>query len=92
VSSVDPKTLDSLVGVYQIVPEFSLTVTREGDQLFMQATKQPKFPVYPESELKYFLKVVDAQITFVKDETGAITHLILHQLGKDQKAQRMPAR
>jgi D-alanyl-D-alanine carboxypeptidase len=91
-TQIDPKILDSLVGEYQIVPAFSMTVTREGDQLFVQATKQPKFPLFPESETKFFLKVVDAQVTFVRDDTGAVTHLILHQLGKDQKAQRMAAR
>jgi hypothetical protein len=90
-AKIDPKILDGLVGVYEIVPAFQMTVTREGDQLYMQATKQPKFPLFPESETKFFLKVVDAQVTFVKDDTGAVAHLILHQLGKEQKARKMPA-
>ena len=29
---------------------------------------------------------MEAEITFVKDEQGRVTHLILHQGGKDQKA------
>ncbi len=90
-ATINPKILDSLVGVYEIVPAFQITVTREGDQMYMQATKQPKFPVFPDSETKFFLKVVDAQVTFVKDDTGAVTHLILHQLGKDQKARKLPS-
>jgi CubicO group peptidase (beta-lactamase class C family) len=89
-AKIDTKILDALVGVYEIVPAFQMTVTREGDQLFVQATKQPKLPLFPESETKFFLKVVDAQVTFAKDDTGAVTHLILHQLGKDQKARRIP--
>ena len=36
-----------------------------------QATGQSKLEVFPESETKYFLKVVDAQLTFVKDERAA---------------------
>ena len=87
---IDSKGLDLLVGVYEIVPAFQMAVTREGDQLYVQATKQPKFPLFPESETKFFLKVVDAQVTFVKDETGAVAHLILHQLGKEQKARKLP--
>ena len=55
-----------------------------------QATGQAKLEVFPESETKFFLKVVDAQITFVRDERGTVIHLILHQGGKDQKAVRMP--
>jgi CubicO group peptidase (beta-lactamase class C family) len=89
VAQVDPKLYDAYVGRYQIAPTFILTVTREGDRLMTQATGQGKFEVFPESETKFFLKVVDAQITFVKDG-GAVTHLVLHQGGKDQKASRMP--
>ena len=36
----------------------------------------------------FFLKIVDAQIEFVKDSTGAVTQLVLHQGGRDQKAPR----
>jgi len=37
----------------------------------------------------FFLKVVDAQIEFFKDTGGAVTHLVLHQGGRDQKAPRI---
>ena len=74
----------------QLAPTFILTVTREGDRLMTQATGQGKLEVFPESETTFFLKVVDAQITFVKDDSGTVTHLILHQGGRDQKATRMP--
>ena len=90
VANVDPKVYDSYVGKYPLSPAFILTVTREGDRLMTQATGQPKLEIFPESETKFFLKVVDAQITFVKDERGVVTHLILHQGGKDQKAPKTP--
>ncbi len=35
-----------------------------------QATAQPRFPIFPESETSFFLKVVDAQLTFEKDGSG----------------------
>lgn len=91
-ANIDPQILDALLGVYEIVPAFRMTVTREGDQLYVQATSQPKLPVFPESETRFFLKVVDAQITFVRDADGAVTSLILHQGGKDQTARRVPER
>ncbi len=46
-------------------------MTVENDQLMTQATGQPKFPMYAEAENKDFLKVVDAQEGFLKDETGS---------------------
>lgn len=60
-----------------------------GDGLYAQATGQSKFQVFPESETKLFYKVVDAQITFVADDTGAITSLILHQNGGNMPASKL---
>ena len=40
---VDPKLFDGYVGHYQLAPNFALTVTREGKQLFVQGTGQAKF-------------------------------------------------
>ena len=38
---------------------------------------------------KFFLKVVDAQVEFFTDASGAVTHLVVHQGGRDQKAARV---
>ena len=90
VAKVDPKIYDAYVGNYQLRPGFVIAVTREGDKLMTQATNQPKFEVFPESETKFFLRVVDAQLTFVKDAaTGKVTHIILHQGGGNQRANRI---
>jgi CubicO group peptidase (beta-lactamase class C family) len=85
---IDPKILDAYVGQYELRPDFIITMTREGDSLMTQATGQPKFELFPESETRFFLKVVEAQVTFVKDDKGTVTHLILHQ-GGDQKAKKI---
>jgi CubicO group peptidase (beta-lactamase class C family) len=85
---VDPKLFDGYVGSYPLAPTFVITVTREQDHLFIQATGQPKFEIFPEGDRDYFLKVVDAQITFVTDSAGKATELILHQGGLDQHARR----
>jgi hypothetical protein len=86
--AVDPKLFDGYAGSYQLAPNFILTVTREGDHLFVQATGQPKAEVFPEGDRDYFYKVVDAQITFVTDSRGRATELILHQ-GGDHPAKRV---
>ena len=86
--NVDPKLFDRYAGKYALTPAFALTVTREGDHLFVQATGQPKFEIFPEGERDFFLKVVDAQITFITDAAGKATELVLHQGGFDQHAKR----
>jgi hypothetical protein len=90
VATVDPKIYDAYVGQYRFTPLFVIAVTRDGDRLMVQATGQPQLEVFPESETKFFLTVVDAQITFERNPAGEVTHLILHQNGVDQKAKRMP--
>lgn len=85
---VDPKIYDAYVGRYELAHNFILTITKMGDRLMAEATGQPQFQLFPESETKFFLKVVDAKITFVKDDKGKVTHLILHQ-GGDQEAKRI---
>ena len=88
--TVDPKIFDGYVGQYQLAPNFILTISREGDQLYAQATDQPKVPIFPESERDFFYKVVDAQITFETDASGRATSLTLHQNGANMPAKRIP--
>lgn len=85
------ETLEVFVGRYAMTPEFILTVTREGDELMVQATGQSKFRVYPESGNRFFYKVVDAQISFTVGKDGSATGLVLHQNGKDMAAERLAA-
>jgi len=89
VAKVDPAIYDAYVGRYELSPTFILTITRDGDRLLSQATNQPQVEIFPESETKFFLRVVDAQISFGQDQTGAVTHLILHQGGRDQTARKV---
>lgn len=87
--AVDPKILEGYVGRYQLTPAFIITVTRDEDRLYEQATGQPKIQIFAESEKEFFLKVVDAQISFKTDVQGRATELILHQGGMDQRAPRV---
>jgi len=47
-----------------------MTITRQGDRLFAQATGQPKAEILPEGEPEFFYEVVDAQVTFETDISG----------------------
>lgn len=80
--TLDAKILETYVGEYELAPTFKIKITHEGNRLFAQATGQARFEAFAEKEGEFFLKVVDAQITFVKDG------LILHQGGIDQEAKR----
>ncbi|HEV2425049.1 MAG TPA: serine hydrolase [Terriglobia bacterium] len=87
--SVDPKVLDAYVGRYQLTPRFIITVTRNQGSLYVQATGQPKFEIFAEAPTEFFLKVVNAQITFVTGPDGHATEMILHQGGANQHLKKI---
>ena len=85
------ETLAKYVGTYEFTPGINLMIRVDGDHLTVQLTGQGQLPMFAESETKFFLKIVDAQVEFVKDASGAVTHAVLHQNGRDQKAVRTSA-
>jgi len=86
--TLSPEILKQYVGTYELAPNFSLAITLENGQLVSQGTNQGKAPMFAESETMFFLKLVDAQIEFVKNEKGEVTNLVLHQNGRDVKGVR----
>jgi hypothetical protein len=86
--SLDSKILDRYVGRYVFSPQFAIAVTREGDKLMTQATNQPKVEIFADTETKFFLKVVDAQIQFLPGEKGIIKEMVLIQGGREQRGKR----
>jgi D-alanyl-D-alanine-carboxypeptidase/D-alanyl-D-alanine-endopeptidase len=79
------------VGVYQLAPQFSLEITLRDGALYMHPTGQGTLRLWPETELDFFLKEVDAQVTFVRDAQGAVAELVLHQNGQNQRAKKAAA-
>ena len=85
---IAPEILKAYEGKYELQPGFVLEVTTQGSQLFAQATGQPKAEVFAESETKFFLKVVAAEITFNK-KNGKVTSLTLNQGGQQMEAAKI---
>ena len=82
VVQLSPMQLESLVGRYELRPNFVFTVTVLGDRLFGRATGQSRIEFLPESEYNFYAaRVLETEITFCKDPTGNVTHLVLHQNG-----------
>jgi hypothetical protein len=89
VVAVDPKILAGYVGRYSLPNEKTLRITLDGDQLFERVTGELKVPIYPESRVDYFCKLVDEQVTFKVDARGLATGLIYTQSGAAQPGKRM---
>lgn len=81
--------LADYVGRYELSPGMVFDVEQSGDHLEIQLGNQPRFPAFPESDSKFFFEIVDAQITFLRNEAGTVVALVLHQGGRDQEAKRI---
>jgi len=86
---IDAKLLAEYAGSYQLAPGVTLTVTPKEGRLGIQLTGQPPLDAYPESDKDFFLKVVDAQLTFTRNAEGKVDAVVLHQGGADQRAARV---
>lgn len=86
---IDPALLEPYAGRYRVGAERVLDVTVEDGRLFVEITGQERYQVYPESETRFFWTVVAAQISFMAGRSGAITHAMLHQNGRDMRLPRL---
>ncbi len=81
--------LAPFVGVYELAPAFRIAITREGAALFGQATGQARLRLHAESATKFFLRDVDAQISFTKEPDGKVNAMTLHQGGANIPGKRV---
>ena len=94
--TLSPPVLSRYVGVYNLpendandLPAFTLDVTLKSDVLYVTpATRTPR-RLWAESPRDFFIREVDAQVTFVTNPSGQVTGLVLHQEGVDRLAARM---
>jgi CubicO group peptidase (beta-lactamase class C family) len=86
----DVSKFDELAGRYEleVAPGFIMEFRREGDKLMTQATGQPSFELFASSDSTFYLKVVEAGVTFHRNEKGAVEQITLHQNG-NHKANRV---
>jgi mono/diheme cytochrome c family protein len=89
IAKIDPKILDAYVGEYEFLPGRTVAIARSGDQLMAGMRGVPNTPLFPESETKFFFKVADVQIIFVKDDKGEVNELMVEQGGRTFKAKRL---
>jgi CubicO group peptidase (beta-lactamase class C family) len=83
--TVSPTILEPYAGTYELRLGLANVITLENGHLMSQISGQQKVGLFAESETKFFLKVTDAEVEFVKDAKGAVTHLVIDQNGREIK-------
>ena len=81
--------LNNLVGEFQLMPGFTLTITVEKGELTIQATGQPKIAFRAKTKSEFFNQALQAKIVFELDGEGKATGLTLFQAGQELKGNRM---
>lgn len=89
IAVIDPVVYNDYIGEYQLMPGFILTVTTEEDNIFIQLTGQEKIEMFPSSEIGFFNDSIGATITFIRDDDGNVTNIVLKQAGQELSGQKM---
>jgi serine-type D-Ala-D-Ala carboxypeptidase/endopeptidase len=86
---VAPGVLKSYAGVFAMTPDFSLTIRANNDRLFVRGTGQGEHELFADAENRFFMRSVDAQAIFLREDDGTVPRLIWHQGGKYQYCGRL---
>lgn len=87
--TVSTETLASYEGQYQLQPGFVLTIFLEGAKLYTQGTGQRATDLVPITDKLFSVTDGDAQMEFVRNGSGEVERLVLHQAGMEMAAPRI---
>jgi uncharacterized protein (TIGR02246 family) len=94
-AAIDHRLYDAYVGEYEIGPGRTFSVTRDGETLRGQSTNRQPGELIPKSETEFIWfnpdMIIDAQVIFIKDEAGHVTHVAFRNNGQEAwRAKKMP--
>jgi CubicO group peptidase (beta-lactamase class C family) len=82
-------TLQQYAGEYNLHPGFNIVMTVKNGILVGQPTGQPESPLFAEKDDFFFLKIVDAQIKFTRNEKQEVTGMILYQNDRETPGKKI---
>jgi CubicO group peptidase (beta-lactamase class C family) len=90
---IEPATYGAYVGEYSKdgQPDDTFAIARNGSKLMMQIPPgQTVFEIFPESPVQFFAKWGEYYLTFVKDDEGKVTHVMIRNEGEESRWMRSP--
>ena len=86
---VDPAIFEAYVGRYLAEGLGIITISREGDRLMGQPGRESKAELIPQSEMTFFVKENNAEITFERDEKNKVVRLAMKTGSQTRSARRL---
>jgi CubicO group peptidase (beta-lactamase class C family) len=83
------EVLERYTGDYELQPGFVISISRDGTRLLAQATGQPQLELFAQTQTRFFLREVAAQIEFHLESSGPAVALTLFQNGQEVRGARM---
>jgi uncharacterized protein len=88
---IDPKLFDEYVGQYAFAtnPDVLLSFFREDEKYYVHVANRGRYQIFPETTTKFLVNVLDADVTFVRDQQGKVTGLLWRQDTKTTPATKI---
>ncbi|MCH6256506.1 serine hydrolase [Puniceicoccaceae bacterium K14] len=89
VVEIDKGVYELFLGDYELNDQLTVSITKDEDKLWAQATGQGRFEIVPVSKFEYQAKEVNAKIVFSENGEGEVDSFTLYQAGAVMKAPRI---
>jgi hypothetical protein len=94
---VDPQVLAAYAGRYQIPDEIVVTICVDGTRIFLLVPNEPRsvefagdYELLASSEDHFHLGVSDFEITFFRNDSGAVDRMVMAVEGETHEAKKVP--
>ena len=86
--SLSEEVLKQYTGVYELSKELVITISLEDGKLIGKPEGQGAIELHPEKEDLFFLKEIDAQLKFTRNEKKEVIEMTLLQAGKEMTGKK----
>lgn len=87
--AVDPAIFNNYVGRYDAGSNGIIVITKEDNKLFGQGANLPVYQLLPASETEYFLREINARVTFTANEENTTDSAVINLAGNVFTAVKM---
>jgi predicted alpha/beta superfamily hydrolase len=74
-----PGILDQYLGKYQVAPQFTVEIVKDGANLLILAPGDTRIPLYAESDTNFYVKGTYLFVRFKKNEAGKVSGFEMEQ-------------
>jgi CubicO group peptidase (beta-lactamase class C family) len=87
---IPQEALDSIPGVYELEPDFPVTIVADGERLFFQIPTQGRTEMYASTPTSFFITAIDwGPMTFARDDSGKVTAMMIGAPGQQSTHSRL---